>query len=215
MIHNARKSAPLLICACLLLLLPFVFTGPDTLGANDGPPPDSRISTLHVLDPLLNTLSMRDGGAGSVFKENAVYNRQSDINYSSMRDGEFTVGIEGNNRGWIVDLGSPLYLSKKYGYEETSGNGQGYASIGLRLGKISLLKNYCIKNTTPIAEAEQLFAEWDHDKSHAPVKLGHIYLVRITDGTGRKFELIAKLLVIGYRPGESVTFRWDIIKQSP
>ena len=75
--------------------------------------------------------------------------------------------------------------------------------------------NNVIKNTTHLAEAERLFLEWDSVMHHAPVHLGHIYLVRITGREGKDFELIAKMLVIGHRPGESVTFRWDIIKYSP
>jgi hypothetical protein len=215
MARLAGKTVILLLPFCLLILLFYALSIPETLRAGTDPDVSSRIATIYVNDPLTCQLSLRDGGPGNLFDKNAVYNRQSDIDYNKVREGELTVGIEGGNQGFIVDLGSAKDLSERYGYEETTSGGMGYASIGIRLGKISLLKNYSVKNTTDLVEAEQLFTEWSQDRNHAPVNVGHIYLVRITDRHDKKYELIAKLIVIGHSPGESVIFRWDVLKQTP
>ncbi len=59
-----------------------------------------------------------------------------------------------------------------------------------------------------LKEATQLFAE-GASAAKVPVKVGHIYLVRLTDSYDRKYQVLVKLLVVGYVPGESVTFRWQ------
>ena len=43
----------------------------------------------------------------------------------------------------------------------------------------------------------------------APIKLGHIYLVRIADKKDTSFQQLVKLMVIAYRPEEAVTLRWE------
>ena len=47
--------------------------------------------------------------------------------------------------------------------------------------------------------------------ANAPIQLGHIYLVRITDTKDKGFQQIVKLLVIAYRPDEAVTVRWELL----
>ena len=43
----------------------------------------------------------------------------------------------------------------------------------------------------------------------APIKLGHIYLVRIADKKDKSTVQLVKLMVIAHRPDESVTLRWE------
>lgn len=43
----------------------------------------------------------------------------------------------------------------------------------------------------------------------APIKLGHIYLVRTADKKDKSTQQLVKLMVIAYRPDESVTLRWE------
>jgi hypothetical protein len=43
------------------------------------------------------------------------------------------------------------------------------------------------------------------------VKIGHVYLARITDSYDNNFQVLVKLLVIAYVPGESVTLRWQAL----
>ena len=62
----------------------------------------------------------------------------------------------------------------------------------------------------PLEESAKLFAE-PKSSANAPIQLGHIYLVRITDTKEKSFQLIAKLMVIAYRPEEAVTVRWELL----
>jgi hypothetical protein len=43
--------------------------------------------------------------------------------------------------------------------------------------------------------------------------LGHIYLVRIADTKDKSFQHVVKLMVISYRPEESVTLRWELLSK--
>ena len=60
----------------------------------------------------------------------------------------------------------------------------------------------------PLKEGPALFTELG-PSANAPVRLGHIYLVRIADKKDKSYQQIAKMIVIAYRPNESVTLRWE------
>ncbi len=172
----------------------------------------SGVSTLFAIDPLAQSLCFQDGGYGHVFQDNLVWNRCSEINYNSYQAGGFSVGIEGRREGVIIDLGTRADLSKRYGYEETVGAGQGFASITKADGKIYILQNRREQNTQALSESSALFNKPDSSLNSVPVVLGHIYILRITDGIDQNFERIVKLIVIAHSPNESVTFRWQELK---
>jgi len=113
----------------------------------------------------------------------------------------------------ILDLGTPVELSSRHGYTETVGKGQGFASLNVRNGKVMIVRDFKEGTRQELKESAQLF---DVPKSSASsaVKLGHIYLIRITDGHDKSYEMIAKLMVIAHVPNESVTFRWQVISDS-
>lgn len=166
------------------------------------------VATLYGLDPLSQSFCFSVPGEGHLFQQHAVRNRCSDINYTSYRSEHFSVGIEGGRYGNLVDLGTAEDLKKKYGYQETVGGGQGFASIHLEDGKVVILKDRRSEAMQDLEESKLLFGE-TAKPAEAPVKLGHIYLARITDQDDRSFQLLVKLLVIAYVPGESVTLRWQ------
>jgi hypothetical protein len=171
------------------------------------------IATLYALDPLAHTFSFGDGREGGVFYQNEIRNRASDIDFGNYNDGAFSVGVEGGRIGVIIDLGTPEELKRRYGYGETVGNGQGFASLRAAGGKIFIFKDRQERQThseQELNEAAPLFAGGKSSAS-APVKLGHIYLVRLTDTYDKTFERIVKLVVISYAPGESATFRWQVL----
>jgi hypothetical protein len=169
---------------------------------------EGGVITLYALDPLAQSFCFRDAGNGLVFQQNEVRNRCSDINFNSYFAEHFAVGVEGARVGAILDLGTADDLRKRYGYEETVGAGQGFASVHLENGKVVILKDRRSRVMQDLKEAAQLFAE-PASAAKAPVKLGHVYLARLTDRYDSSFQLLVKLLVIGYVPGESVTFRWQ------
>jgi len=171
------------------------------------------IVTLYALDPLTQSFCLRDGGSGLFIQKGQVFNRCSDINFSAYSANGFSVGVEGGRTGVILDLGTPVELSSRHGYTETVGKGQGFASLNVRNGKVMIVRDFKEGTRQELKESAQLF---DVPKSSASsaVKLGHIYLIRITDGHDKSYEMIAKLMVIAHVPNESVTFRWQVISDS-
>lgn len=204
---------------CLLIICTFLacatccFAQDGVNGANGANRPMEQsnkggVATLYALDPLAQSFCFRDAGEGHVFHQHEVKNRCSDINFHSYEPEQFAVGIEGGRLGVIVDLGTTDDLKKEYGYEETVGGGQGFASVHFEDGKVVILKDRRAQVMQDLKESTQLFAQ-PKSSANAPVKLGHIYLARITDRHDPSYQVVVKLLVIGYVPAESVTFRWQ------
>lgn len=174
----------------------------------------SNISTLFALDPLAQSLCFRDSGPGLVFQSGEVRNRCSDLNFNSYAANSFTVGVEGGRRGVIIDLGTSSDLKTKYGFTETVGNGQGFASIDVANKKALILQDRKTRKMQELAESAELFSKPVSSSASAPVKVGHIYLMRVTDTNDKSFEMFAKLLVIAHVPNESVTVRWVVLGNS-
>lgn len=172
---------------------------------------NTGLATLHALDPISRTLCLKDGKPGGVFQNDEVRNRCSDIDFNSYNSGHFTVGIEGSRQGNILDVGTADDLMKKYGYAETVGRGQGFASLRIEGSRI------VIANDTKTGSVQELqggtaFLQTGRKGAAAAVRLGHIYLVRLTDTNDKAFNRMAKLIVVDYRPNESVTVRWALMQ---
>lgn len=171
----------------------------------------SGVFTLHALDPLTRTLCFSDGKEGMQFLNNQWENRCSDLNYSLAGNGSFVTGIEINRIAAIVDLGTANDLRGRYGFEDADNGGVGFASLRLDGGKVMILQE---DNSKPVWQALQegpkLFTDLKAS-ANAPIKLGHIYLVRIADQKDKGFQQIVKLMVIAYRPEEAVTVRWELL----
>ena len=173
--------------------------------------PNESIVTLYALDPLARTFCFGDGKYGQIFSDGSIYNRRSDIDFNNYNNGSFSVGIEGAEVGAIIDLGSSADVQKKYKYQETIGNGQGFASIHRKNRTLFILKNNSYDHIfQPMEESNELFQS-GRSVASASVTLGHLYLLRITDATDVGFERIVKMLVIAYQPYEWVTIRWEIL----
>lgn len=169
------------------------------------------VTTLYAYDPIAQSLCLRDGEYGSVIQNNEVRNRCSDLNFNSYNANGFTVGVEGSRDGVIIDLGTPSELQTKYGYGETVGYGQGFASIAVKDGKAYILQDRRNRAMQELKGGEPLFQKPILENKTAQVKVGHIYIMRLTDTHDKDFERLAKLIVIAYVPGESVTFRWQML----
>jgi hypothetical protein len=178
------------------------------------PSPESKVRggviTLYALDPLARTFCFLDGRDGMVFQNNDVRNRCSDIDFNNYNVGNFTVGIEGGRIGAIVDLGTAEELKQRYGYEETVGNGQGFASLRLEEDKLVILKDRKAQTVQELRESVFVFQERASGATTA-IKPGHIYVVRLTDRHEKDFQRVVKLIVIAYTPNESVTIRWQTL----
>jgi hypothetical protein len=171
----------------------------------------SGIFTLYALDPLARTLCFNDGKEGMQSADNAWGNRCSDLSFSLAGNGALVAGIEVNRVAAIVDLGTSNDLRERYGYEDAENGGVGFASLRLEGNKITVLQEDNSRPVwQPLKEGPQLFSDVKAS-ANAPVKLGHIYLVRIADTKDKAFQHIVKLMVISFRPEESVTLRWELL----
>lgn len=169
------------------------------------------VFTMYALDPLSRTLCFSDGKEGMSFTSNNWANRCSDLSYSLAGNGSFVSGIEVNRVAAIVDLGTPDQLRERYGYEDANWGGAGFASLRLEGDKVMVLKeDIRTPEYQPLQEGPKLFTEVGPSAT-APIKLGHIYLVRIADKKDRNFQHLVKLMVIAYRPDEAVTLRWELL----
>ena len=168
------------------------------------------ITTLYALDPLTSSLCFADGKAGRVFQQNETRNRCSDLDFGGYSAGGFSVGVEGGRVGVILDLGDGDEMLQRHGFNGTVGNSQGFASLHAERGKVFVLKSLRPQTFQELNESGQLFAEGKPIAS-APVRVGHLYLIRITDRHDQNFQRLAKLKVVSHVPGESVTIRWQVL----
>lgn len=185
---------------------------PDEKGVSQ-PKKRGGIFTMYILDPLARTMCFSDGKEGFALVNNDWRNRCSDLGYVLAGNGSLISGIEVNRVAAIVDLGTPDELRRRYSFEESSGGGTGFASLHLnpRGDKIMVLKEDIRKaEFQPLQEGAKLFTEVAPSAT-APITLGHIYLVRIADKKDPSFQQLVKLMVIAYRPEESVTLRWELL----
>ena len=185
-------------------------TAPDEKRATQ-PKKRGGIFTMYVHDPLARTMCLSDGKEGFAFVDNDWRNRCSDLSYILASNGSLASGVEVNRVAAIVDLGTPDELRQRYGYEEAQGGATGFASLHLNGNKIRILKqDLGSPEYQPLQEGPKLFTELA-PSANAPIKLGHIYLVRIADKNDTSFQLLVKLMVIAFRPEESVTLRWELL----
>jgi len=169
------------------------------------------IFTMYALDPLARTLCFNDGKEGMAFVNTDWGNRCSDLSFNLAGGGTFSSGIEVNRIAAIVDLGTADQLRERYGFEDATGGGTGFASLHLQGDKIMVLKEDIRKAEFQLLEeGPKVFTEVGPSAT-APIKLGHIYLVRIADKQNRSFQQLIKLMVIAYRPDEAVTLRWELL----
>lgn len=203
---------------CLLLFPVFVFGQSSTAGVDfnriERSETEIRVTgglvTLYALDPLARTFCFADGKDGGVVQNNEVKNRCSDIDFNNYYAGNFSVGVEGGRLGRIVDLGNATQLSEKYGYSETVGKGQGFASLRMENGKVVILKDRKSQAVQELKESASLLAE-GASVATAPIRVGNIYLVRLTDRHDRAFQRMVKVMVVAHTPNESVTIRWQVL----
>jgi hypothetical protein len=170
------------------------------------------IFTIYALDPLARTLCFSDGKEGMQFLNNQWENRCSDLSYSLAGNGSLVTGFEVNRVAAIVDLGTGNDLRSRYGFEDADNGGVGFASLRLQGGQVMVLQEDITKPVwQPLKEGAQIMGELK-PSANAPIKLGHIYLLRLADTKDKSFQQIIKLMVIAYRPEEAVTLRWELLQ---
>jgi hypothetical protein len=200
----------------IVLVVVIGFTSQQVMRAQTPSTPDEKraaqpkkrggIFTMYSIDPLARTLCFSDGKEGMVFTNTTWVNRCSDLGFAGSN---LVAGIEGDRLGAIVDLGTADELKSRNDFEDAQGGGTGFASIHLQGDKVMVLKQDLGKQEfQPLQEASKLVTEAGSAVA-APIKLGHIYLVRTADKKDKSTVQLVKLMVIAHRPDESVTLRWE------
>lgn len=177
--------------------------------------PSKGLSTLYLRDPESHAISFDNGSPGGVLIGDTVYNHSSDMDFGHYNPDSFTVGIEGGRDGVIVDLGTPDQLEERYGYAETVGGGQGFASIQRTADGLWIRSG---EDASPqlLTEAEALFdgriaaqdRQWVSANDHARALEDHIYALRLWDRHEPGFSRVVKFHVVALVPGTSATIRW-------
>jgi hypothetical protein len=183
-------------------------TAPDEKRATQ-PKKRGGIFTMYAHDPLARTMCFNDGKEGFAFVNTDWRNRCSDLGFILAGGGSLASGIEVDRVAAIVDLGTPDEFRNRYGFEDAQGGGTGFASIHARGDKVMVLKQDISKQEfQPLQEASKLFTDVA-PQATAPIRVGHIYLVRIADKKDQSTLQLVKLMVIAHRPEEAVTLRWE------
>ena len=145
------------------------------------------ITTLYACDPLEGSLDFRTGQSGLVVQDGEVRNRDSHLCLGYAPD-SLAVAIQGGDTGAIVDLGALTEVASATATPIVGNGGNAFVALSAAWAR---------------ARTEKLDLA---AVAHAPVRSGHVYLARIASEGDP--DILVKLLVLEFRPGESVTFRW-------
>jgi len=151
-----------------------------------------QVTTLRWVDDLQSCFGFARADYSLAINGDRFSNRGSDISYHRWVKDALVVGIEGQSKGVIKDIGDPRTKKTQHSIlpflerrgsavVDTSAEGSSLPAEGL-----------------PLTDAAQ-------KQASAPVVLGHTYLVRLDDSRDSRF---VALRVLEYCPGQSVTFRW-------
>lgn len=185
----SKTLLAILLALASFALLASALQSPDA--KQEASSPIGTITTLYANDPLECSLDLLTGKPGLVAQEGELLNHDSHLCMGYYPD-SLAAGIQGGDTAAIVDLGTAQEVAKASS-TKVLGNG---GNVFVALGPAWIRKQAGLQKTVTIA--------------HAPIKAGHIYLVRIA-GEGKP-EIFAKLLVLEFQPGESVTLRWQRIE---
>ena len=180
-------------------------------GAEEEPAAIRHLS-LYAADPLRTTLSFGTGEWGSTIQDHVHKNVDSEIDFGQYNAGALTPGIQGGQDGFILDLGTPADLAAKYGYAETVGQGQGFASIHFQGEQLMIVQDVQAGTFQPFDDGNRFLQSPPQTATHATPKVGHVYLVKLTDSHDPTALRVVKMLVSGHRAGERVDLTWQVIR---
>lgn len=165
----------------------------------------SSLITLYANDPVANAFSVDDGEYGKIMRPNGVFNRDSDITFGAYRSGYLSFAMQGGDEAHVINLGTSRELASRYGYDETVGGGQGFASIAFRDGKLTIFEN---RHDTyqPLREGQTLINSFDPSENEIRPELGHIYIAKLLSEGEPTF---VKLMVVAMDPQSWIVLRWE------
>jgi hypothetical protein len=134
----------------------------------------------------------------------------SDLSFNVATGGALVVGTDANRAGAIVDLGTAEEIRARYGFDNAAGAGVGFTTLRLHGDKLAI---QILKEDRPQEKVEYLKEGQALSQilPSAPVIIGHIYVLRISDAKDGGTQMVVKLMVIAYAPSETVTLRWEVL----
>lgn len=166
----------------------------DLLGPGSAAGGDA--AELHLLelfadDPLRRTVDLENGVYGAVLQEGEIRNQNSHLDFGGYHAGEFTVGIQGGDEGFIVDLGP----DEELGLALTNTAASGFGALDLDASGFGY------------GPADAVFDDGMTD--HAAVEQAHVYVIRVrtTDDDGPR-ELVWKALAADLTSETRVVLDW-------
>ncbi|MFO0619228.1 MAG: hypothetical protein U0414_41950 [Polyangiaceae bacterium] len=166
----------------------------DLLGAGSegtgGAGAELRFLELFADDPLRRTADLENGVYGSVLQDGEIRNRNGELDFGWYHAGEFTVGIQGGDAGFILDLGTDADLGLALG---SGGSGFGALHLSTAGGA----------STFGYAPADAVFDAGTAD--HALVAQAHVYVIRIGRAGG---DLVFKALAADLTSPTRVVLDW-------
>lgn len=179
-------------------------SGQNDAGAKNGngAPVSSQVHSVELIagDPLRRTYDFERMEFGHIVQNGEIMNAGSHIDYHHYYASELTVGVQGGEKGIIVDLGHDDDVAARIGVAQTVGGGQGFA--GLALGKYGFNDPAAAPVLTTPAEALSM-----QGTGHARPELGHVLALRIVRPD--QVDLIVKLMIVDVVEGERVSFLWS------
>lgn len=168
---------------------------------------------LFAHDPLRHAISLKTGEYGMAILDHRLLNVDSEVDFGAYLTGGLTAGVQGGQIGEFLDLGTAVDLAAAYGFEETVGYGQGFASIHFKNGLLMILQDYASQTFQPFTAGNNFLHSAPPAYSiGVPALPGHIYLVRITDRNDPSFLRFAKLIVVSRKGDESVELTWQMLR---
>jgi hypothetical protein len=159
-----------------------------------------------------NTVCLLDGRHGQIIEGGTIYNRNSHVDFDHYHAGSFTCGIQGGDRGQLIDLGDASALERRSGgppltvlrWHDDALYAEGREQLAPDpVGPApppSKLQRWVAKVLRVPAMAAKARTDC------AQVKPGHVYFVRIAARREPK-EIVALFQVLAYEPARYVKIR--------
>lgn len=208
----SKLHAIQLVILCVVQLVPALAQAGPATGTQQAHP--AGLTTLYALDPLTQSFCFTRNCEGGVIKDNTLLNSGSEIDFGNFSPNSFTCGVSVGTTAAIVDIGTAENLETEYGYHETMGNGQGYASIRLAEKTLKIKSKSDDDNSEgqELKEGVQIMRGLKK-LAEARVALGHIYLLHTSSPSPEPTDAFVKMLVVAYQPDQFVTIRWEVLGQ--
>ncbi len=206
----------LIVSLLLLCLYAKPIDHPEYIKVNG----DYHEAFLRPYDPFANAWNLNCNEPSYAPKPGAVFFQKinKDILLNSK---QFQVGIQGKEKGYILDLQTDSVLQQKYNIANYS---EAFSTIYLDSSdsKLKILQSFNFQTQTVVYQAmteeqDALFGPGTGAptaSSTTSVQLGHIYILRISNEDGDT-KLVSKLKVVQFIDDQLVVMRHQVLYLDP